>query len=437
MTLRAPILSPRRGSFGIAAPTLGSSMALLTAIVAAPFVPITWGPVNDVVISPPPQVLGSSRMLLTTGAPFAQLDWAPAKRPAPISAPDQLHTAITRFTNPIPLTRFDSSSSWRVSDFLPSPQLTNLALQTGSVAQAPFVPIDWSLVWRVPDFLPSPVAPYNLSLLSSGATVALSGRMQAMLRSSAGLSGVVALTARVGSVARSSAGISGKVPLSARAANVSAAQPKPSGSVGLAATSKSKASSPVTPRFSVALSGILRASTSLRSSATGKLALSARALSAAFARVVVSLRSKTINPNYVTTALARNRIMIAPTRQRVIIGVSNMSKTPDLRPAIDADGEQENVFFDYSRILVNGATLTNIVSVTCAVFTGTDPTPSSRILSAPAITTSSLSNRPNTAVAILVGNMLAGCTYRLTCIAQTSDGQTLSLWSRISAQAPD
>jgi hypothetical protein len=112
-----------------------------------------------------------------------------------------------------------------------------------------------------------------------------------------------------------------------------------------------------------------------------------------------------------------------------------MSQTNALSPDIDATVEFETVTFDYGLILASGATVT-AATVTCSVVDGTDPTPSARVVGSSANTTSLETGAPNATVSQLVGGMVAGVTYRLQCVATTSDGQSLSLWTHLTCQAP-
>jgi hypothetical protein len=136
------------------------------------------------------------------------------------------------------------------------------------------------------------------------------------------------------------------------------------------------------------------------------------------------------------TAFERVKTATAGDRSRVAVGRSNtMSQTNSLAPAIDATVEFETVTFDYGLILASGATVTS-ANVTCAVVSGTDPSPSSRVVGSSSNTTSLQTGAANAAVSQLVGGMVAGVTYRLQCVAATSDGQQLSLWTHLTCQAP-
>lgn len=91
-------------------------------------------------------------------------------------------------------------------------------------------------------------------------------------------------------------------------------------------------------------------------------------------------------------------------------------------------------------MLTTNATLTGTPVVTCTVASGSDDAPSSRLLSAPQIVDAAPppggSGVASGAVAILVGTMIAGTTYIMQCVAQTSDGQELSLWQDLPCVAP-
>lgn len=154
-----------------------------------------------------------------------------------------------------------------------------------------------------------------------------------------------------------------------------------------------------------------------------------------------------LNPNYiarggarqrVAIGLPRSRVAVGARRNRVIVGISNaMAQTNNLIPPIDEIVEEETVTFDYGILLAAGVVLTGAPTLTCDVYSGTDPAPSSRLLGAAAFVASPNSGASNAAVAQLVGTMVAGVTYRLQCVCATSDGQNLSLWNHLSCQAPD
>lgn len=114
-----------------------------------------------------------------------------------------------------------------------------------------------------------------------------------------------------------------------------------------------------------------------------------------------------------------------------------MSQAPNLMPPIDSSVEEEFVYWDFVNILTNGAVLTTIESVTCVVFSGTDPTPSARLIGSPGVVPSPATGAAACAVAQMVGDMIGGVTYRLQCVVNVSDGQVLSLWSRLLCSTPD
>lgn len=126
---------------------------------------------------------------------------------------------------------------------------------------------------------------------------------------------------------------------------------------------------------------------------------------------------------------------VATPRTRVVERKYPLSKTNVLLPAIDMTVEEEFITFDYSQILCQ-ATVTSVLSFTCTVKYGSDANPSSRILSTPQIVTSPVTGLVNTAVTVLLGDMVSGVTYLLQCVVQTSDGQKLSLWTTLSCETP-
>lgn len=154
-----------------------------------------------------------------------------------------------------------------------------------------------------------------------------------------------------------------------------------------------------------------------------------------------------LNPNYIAAGLGRQMVAVAPPvrpiavgmqRSRVVVGISNaMSQTNTLQPPIDDAVEVETVTFDYGLMLASGVTLTGDPTVTCVTYEGADPGAASRLIGQAVFIPSPNSGANQTAVAQLVGQMVAGVTYRLQCVCPTTDGQNLSLWTHLSCQAPN
>jgi hypothetical protein len=146
--------------------------------------------------------------------------------------------------------------------------------------------------------------------------------------------------------------------------------------------------------------------------------------------------------DFIATAVKRNLVASGAARNRIAVRVRNtsMSQTNTLVPPIDADVEKEFVFFDYSQVLVNGATIASVANVTCEVFSDAgnpDPSPSSRLIGPPAVVPSPRTKIAGTAVAQMIGTMIADNTYFLSCLANITDGQVLQLWTRIECVDPD
>jgi hypothetical protein len=114
-----------------------------------------------------------------------------------------------------------------------------------------------------------------------------------------------------------------------------------------------------------------------------------------------------------------------------------MARGNDLTPPIDAGVEFETITFDFGPELTPGTTITAVAGVTCSLHSGTDATPTARIIGAAQIAESPTNGAASTAVLQLVGGMVAGAKYKLQVVVNTSDGQTLSLWTRISCIQPD
>lgn len=112
-----------------------------------------------------------------------------------------------------------------------------------------------------------------------------------------------------------------------------------------------------------------------------------------------------------------------------------MSRTPDLS-SIDAVVETETITFDYGRSLGAGVIINSAV-VSCGATKAIDTSPTSRLIGALQIITSPASGELKQAVVQLVGTCIAGEVYRLGCIATTSDGQLLEVWSHLTAVNPN
>ena len=162
---------------------------------------------------------------------------------------------------------------------------------------------------------------------------------------------------------------------------------------------------------------------------------------------IISFRAIIPNPNYISVGRPRimvslgqprQRISAGAPRNRVVLGISNaVSQTNELLPPIDSSVEIETVTFDFGLILAPGVTITSVVSLTCQVLSGTDPNPASRLVGGAAIVPSPNTGLANQAVSQLVGTMIGGVTYRLQCVATSSDGQTISLWNHLTCQTPN
>jgi hypothetical protein len=99
---------------------------------------------------------------------------------------------------------------------------------------------------------------------------------------------------------------------------------------------------------------------------------------------------------------------------------------------IDAVLEERLVSFDYGLELTTGTVVTGVLDLTCTVVTGVDPNAQDRILSAPAIVDAAPlpfgTGVADAAVSVMIGEMVAGVTYLLQCVVQTTDSQHLSVW---------
>lgn len=85
--------------------------------------------------------------------------------------------------------------------------------------------------------------------------------------------------------------------------------------------------------------------------------------------------------------------------------------------------ENEVYGFDFINDLANGETITG-ATFSIAVKSGTDPTPNARLSGGPFLTSTTI------AVQRIVG-LLNGVVYIVKCLATTTSGNTISLFSHI------
>ena|SRR5215831_12954240 len=110
-------------------------------------------------------------------------------------------------------------------------------------------------------------------------------------------------------------------------------------------------------------------------------------------------------------------------------------QAPDFDP-IDAQ-EAKVLGFDFAPLLQTGDTVASVVGVTCSVHSGVDANPSSRMISGPTIVPSASSTLAGQGVAQKFGTMIAGNSYVLSCLVNTTLGEVLEIWARIVCRSPN
>lgn len=159
-------------------------------------------------------------------------------------------------------------------------------------------------------------------------------------------------------------------------------------------------------------------------------------------------------------SFVRNKFLVARVSRALVAAVQErnlvvtfrpnhtMSQAANLQPALDADGEQETVGFDFAAainqfyvagITDSGVTIIGTPTITAFVSeasTAQDATPQARVLSSPTVVNSAATGAPKAQVNVLFGNGVADVEYVIQCLAQTSDGQTLSAWARWQCVQP-
>lgn len=113
-----------------------------------------------------------------------------------------------------------------------------------------------------------------------------------------------------------------------------------------------------------------------------------------------------------------------------------MARTNDLTPPIDTTVELLTIGFDFGPVLGVGETIASIASLTCSVYSGTDASPSSRLIGGSSIVASKATGAASSGIAQQVGSMLAGVTYLLQCVVLTTGGNRPSLWTHLSCVQP-
>lgn len=111
-----------------------------------------------------------------------------------------------------------------------------------------------------------------------------------------------------------------------------------------------------------------------------------------------------------------------------------MAQTEPLEPPIDAVFEVETIGFDFGMILAPGETITAVLQMLCAVLSGIDASPASRLIGTPQVAASNTTGAPRAEVLQKFGTAVAGCSYSLQCVVSTTDGQSLSLITSIACE---
>lgn len=97
--------------------------------------------------------------------------------------------------------------------------------------------------------------------------------------------------------------------------------------------------------------------------------------------------------------------------------------------------ETVTLTWDFGTQLGAGVTLTGPTTV-CAVISGTDSNPSSRLIGVPQIVASPSNGRAAQAIAQQASTMVGGVLYLLSAIASTSDSQVLEIYAHAKCQTP-
>jgi hypothetical protein len=111
-----------------------------------------------------------------------------------------------------------------------------------------------------------------------------------------------------------------------------------------------------------------------------------------------------------------------------------MSRGVDF-PSIDPSVSRETLTFDFGRVMPSSAAVI-AAEITCEATLGVDQNPSARPFGGIVIFASPATKQNNAAVMQMVGNLVAGEVYRMSCTAHVSDGQVLHLWSLLPCVRP-
>lgn len=97
--------------------------------------------------------------------------------------------------------------------------------------------------------------------------------------------------------------------------------------------------------------------------------------------------------------------------------------------------ETVTLTFDFASLVKAGVTISS-PSMFCAVVSGTDANPSSRLLGAPSITSSPSTGAAAQAVLQQVSTMLGAVVYLVRAVVSTSDNQVVELYAHAPCQTP-
>lgn len=135
---------------------------------------------------------------------------------------------------------------------------------------------------------------------------------------------------------------------------------------------------------------------------------------------------------WVRTALspAWSRDLTALGWVRIITARVDMPQVADILPPFDATVESGILQFDFGPWLASGVTILSVQSLTIELVTGTDDSPTSRLLGSSSIVDSRKTKAGDAQVNRLVGFFPGTASkYKVTCVVNTSSGERPALWA--------
>lgn len=140
---------------------------------------------------------------------------------------------------------------------------------------------------------------------------------------------------------------------------------------------------------------------------------------------------------YRVSSPQRTFVQITTPRPIITVTTPRVPGMPQGNDFSDAEStETVTNTWNFAPLLGTGVALTTPVTTTCALRSGVDSNPSSRLLSTPSIVSSPTTGAAAQAIRQQVSGLQPGACYILSATAATSDGQTLTVWAYQRGKTP-